>query len=716
MTLTPSGAQPMTLSGIFGAPADVDVGKDGVYWVTSDTGAPFLYDPIGNGWHPFGDGVDAVAYLPLSTAVTNTLCFFRGSEVFIAGASAPAPIGQRWPNLPLSFQDGIDGVVSIGPAFYLFRHGQVAFVDFTGYVEVIDWTVDNFDVIVSGGSADPTTYDGNAMFVRGDEVLVFHVSNTREYSVVSGPAPLANYFQGAALDRLSQGAVKTLLCPGPVLATDAPIRAFAGASVYTLESAHAVTAPQESYIADQDPQWPQVWNPRLKQAPAGWIGKLWGVSSAGVPFFSDGTGWAALPLPGNTAATAIDVADNGMLFAIAGSALYTHDAVAGWSQLGSFGVAFQDMAVSPGEVAGSDAFWMCDGQGVLWRYDGNQLAQVSVGAPVINVAANPDGALWHCNGGPNVYRYLTHGSEPAEVINTGQSLASVLRIASTGFGASFFLAQQNGQATLMRFTSAYSVKSSGAYTNGGAPRIAVGSSSVFMYTADPYGAIVAAIDVQIGAEHWRYSYDGATQFVYAPVYDPHHQLVYVFLNSPPQAVALDAATGELRWSLTLSMVISTQPVLAEGLLLLPAFLPIGAVATEIFLTAIDTLDAFQCAVNQQPVVTRWQFSQYIEGSGSTSPSVAPLAPVTVNGTIFWPLWSTLPGTRTLSVYRIDSATGSGNLLFNQSTSQDIWTAIPPVAPIAAPLTLSSGQPELALVACGPDGLYGVSLGADGEWW
>ncbi len=118
-----------------GAPVDVAIGTDGVTWITSASGAPSTYDPVGQVWTPFGGGIDVAAYVPYRDNDGNYLVavsYFRGDAVFQAGQLEPIAIAERWqepPGLPPSFQTGIDGVVKLANnGAVLFRQGQAAFV------------------------------------------------------------------------------------------------------------------------------------------------------------------------------------------------------------------------------------------------------------------------------------------------------------------------------------------------------------------------------------------------------------------------------------------------------------------------------------------------------------------------------------------------------------------------------------------------------------
>ena len=138
--------EPLAPPALLGAPIDVAIGTDGVFWALGESGAPSTYDPLSEAWLPFGGGIDAAAYIPVvdNGGVSAVLCFFRGGEVYKSGTSGPVAIAALWPNLPPSFQQGVDGATylsdSVGNSFYFFRQGQIATVDVWGDVSIAPLT------------------------------------------------------------------------------------------------------------------------------------------------------------------------------------------------------------------------------------------------------------------------------------------------------------------------------------------------------------------------------------------------------------------------------------------------------------------------------------------------------------------------------------------------------------------------------------------------
>ena len=45
-------------------------------------------------------------------------CFFRGGEVYKSGTPGPVPIASLWPNLPPSFQQGVDGATYLNDSLH----------------------------------------------------------------------------------------------------------------------------------------------------------------------------------------------------------------------------------------------------------------------------------------------------------------------------------------------------------------------------------------------------------------------------------------------------------------------------------------------------------------------------------------------------------------------------------------------------------------------
>jgi hypothetical protein len=104
----------------FGPPADIAAGWDGTLWAIDTTGAPHLYNPLGDTWALHGSGVDAVAH----NQEQATTLYFRGPQVFVSGGSGGVyPIAQLWPQLPPSYQLSVQGAAWAAAQLWLFRGG-----------------------------------------------------------------------------------------------------------------------------------------------------------------------------------------------------------------------------------------------------------------------------------------------------------------------------------------------------------------------------------------------------------------------------------------------------------------------------------------------------------------------------------------------------------------------------------------------------------------
>ena len=286
---------------ILGTPADVAIGPDGATWVIGDSGAPSLYDPVAETWSPYGGGIAAAAYVAYRDDNGNYLLapgYFRGGEVFLAGQPAATAIAARWPGppaLPASFQGGVDGAANFAnTGTVLFRLGQAAFVlaggnfgdvrslaSFSGGWPGGAWAGGNFDYVISGQWAEGEP--DYVYFVLGSEYLTVELFST---TVMGPPAPLATFYQGAALALLSQPGNQAVLVGGAIQDPAAALSIFRGPAVYSLANAGGAAPPQVTYLAQQDAHWPPAWHPLLQQAPAGRLGSLWGLAG-GIPLFGD---------------------------------------------------------------------------------------------------------------------------------------------------------------------------------------------------------------------------------------------------------------------------------------------------------------------------------------------------------------------------------------------------------------------------------------------
>lgn len=711
---------------VFGVPTDVAIGTDGVTWLTGASGAPSTYDPVQETWQPFGGGIDAVAYVPYRDQNGNyqlTVGYFRGSQVFEAGQAAPVAIAARWPGppaLPPSFQGGLDGAANYtNTGSVLFRLGQAAFVlaggefgsvrsltSFNGGWPGGAWAGGVFDYVISGQWAEGQP--NYVYFVLGSEYLTVELIST---TVMGPPAPLAGFYGGTALALLAAPGNQAVLVDGMIQDPTAALSVFRGPAVYRLENATSAAPAQVAYLAQQEANWPPAWHPALKQAPAGRIGSLWGLAADGVPRLNDGSGWNPAPLPNGAAAIDLDAGADGAVYAIASGALYSLDADgSSWSTAAT---ATLDLA---GLSVGSGSFvWVRDSQGIVYQFDSSSgsFTPANLGVTATDIKANPDGTLWHCSAGKgSVYRYLAGSRQASESIGIGQGVSSVLKATSSSFGTGLFLAEQNGQPALLRYTSPYVFKTSNAYFTGAFQSIAVGAAAIFLtLPASGNNFDVVALDAETGSERWRYTYSDPSQGALSPLYDPNHQLVYAF-STLGDVYALDANTGELRWRTSLEPVLPVAPVLAGGLLLFSAYdSPLEfPTSQKVYLIAINTLAALQAAAANQPIPLHWQFA-----SDATGPHPAPTSPVAGNGTVYCAVWSQA-GVPNLDVLRLDAATGLGEQLYG---SLDVfgpeYVPLDQIAPLVAPITMPGGQTSPMLVFAAPNGLFALQLDGSGQY-
>ena len=117
---TLAGFMPIDSTLTFGAAADLASGWDGTLWAIDSAGAPHQYDPLSGTWQLHGRGIDAAALIQdVGPAV-----YFQGPEMFIAdGQHAAQAISTAWPDLPPSYQLGVQGAAWVNGKVMLFRGG-----------------------------------------------------------------------------------------------------------------------------------------------------------------------------------------------------------------------------------------------------------------------------------------------------------------------------------------------------------------------------------------------------------------------------------------------------------------------------------------------------------------------------------------------------------------------------------------------------------------
>ncbi|MDN5918123.1 MAG: hypothetical protein L0I76_24015, partial [Pseudonocardia sp.] len=113
------GFAPINSALTFGPPTDLAAGWDGTLWAIDGSGAPHLYDPLGDSWQLHGTGIDGAT----QNDDVGVICF-RGAEIFVP-RSGPSTqlIGSIWPQLPPGYQLGVRGAASAADKIVLFRGG-----------------------------------------------------------------------------------------------------------------------------------------------------------------------------------------------------------------------------------------------------------------------------------------------------------------------------------------------------------------------------------------------------------------------------------------------------------------------------------------------------------------------------------------------------------------------------------------------------------------
>jgi hypothetical protein len=113
----------------FGPPTDISAGWDGTLWAIDASGAPHLYDPLDDQWHPYGEGIEA------ATAIGDTLYVFRGGQYITVDlttrtvTAGPTSVAATWPSLPDSFKLRLTGATSEGGKSVLFNGGWYVYAD-----------------------------------------------------------------------------------------------------------------------------------------------------------------------------------------------------------------------------------------------------------------------------------------------------------------------------------------------------------------------------------------------------------------------------------------------------------------------------------------------------------------------------------------------------------------------------------------------------------
>jgi hypothetical protein len=552
-----------TFSGIasalsFGAPTDIVMGWDGVLMGIDPSGAPHLYDSISDAWQPHGEGIDAAAQ------VGDLLYFFKGDSFVTASQQALLQFGQvqsissQWPALPFSFTQYIIGAGNFDGRLLLFTSGRYASVDGTippaSLVTLANWPFIGAwkDGVIDGAYC--TDVNTGVILMRGNEFIRI---DPVAQAVTSQPALLStlNPFN----PHLPPDWLATGFDTGTVVG--AYQIAFRGnAMVIYAPDTPAPSSPQ--YIpAFFSKGWPTTWHPMLIQAPSGHVGDLWAVDSANNILQHDGTNWNIRP----GKVTGVSVGQDGTVYHIS----EIPKDIWRWDGTTWVHAASSTFSMTQISVGDADHVWVRDTNNQVYRYSNGAFTPVSLGSTPIHMTANSDGTLWHCDGvAPHAYRHISEGTAASSQVAVGNSISSVQKVASTGFGLAFCLATgatvtKTGVQVAADTPQAYQYDSPFVFKTSvsyGIPfslendiaDIAIGSSCIFVADQNSQPSAVVALDSQTGAERWRQALPDFGH-PHGLIYDPALQLVYFvahnFGQNPISAmIAVDALTGERRWT------------------------------------------------------------------------------------------------------------------------------------------------------------------------
>ncbi|HVG98128.1 MAG TPA: hypothetical protein VNK05_14570 [Chloroflexota bacterium] len=505
----------------------------------------------------------------------------------------PQPIATLWPDLPAAFQQGVRGAADVDGVLYLFAGGRYVradgaippanLTDVAGWPQTDTWKDGVVDLVGSGRG------DGQVLLVRGDEYLVLDLAQPAA-RVAAGPAPLSATFGGAFLAALqAPGGAEAVLFGASVASAAAPW-VLQGPAVSGFDHAGAGSALRwRQYVATHfAPSWPVLWNPSLSHAPSGRVGDLWAPAAGGGRILHhDGAAWT--PTPG--AATSVAAGGDGSAWCV-GVDLAQHN-VYRWNPVTSVWDTVLQFGPTLTQISAGDAsqVWLRDSDNSVYRLQEGQGGQGARLAPVpqagspVHLAANADGSLWTCDGSrPAAVRLIAVAGGQTDAIDV-QAAGPVLKVASTGFGASHILVGQGEQAQLYRYDSPYVFMTGQSYAPAGSDPLEQGLGNVYLPTSvrigDPIGPDgyyeyqVVALDAHTGQEVSR-SATAPTGMAYTgPVFDPLHEVVIVGLVGAPglgprpgAMLGLDARDlTRVRWSFTplgpdgAAMIVGGRPVL-----------------------------------------------------------------------------------------------------------------------------------------------------------
>jgi hypothetical protein len=605
--LPPPTFTPIPSNLAFGPPTDISMGWDGTLWAIDATGAPHIFDPINNAWQPYGDGIDAAAW------VGTTYYFFRGSQVAMApyykDTGTPQSIATLFPLLPDSFKLGVTAAANLGGKLYLFKGSWYLPVDGSAQraklTDLKDWPQTPSWV---DGVIDATSSDGGTVcnLIRGGEYITVDFAVK---AVTSSPAPIGSFpawqghlpadwaasgFDAAFTQSLNNTTVYTF---------------FKGSAMVEFRPSDSGIAAQK-YLGARYWTWPATWHPVFNHAPSGRMGNLWCATKSGGVLSHDGSAWSE-KLP-DSQVVSVSSGQDGATYAATGSLLQRLD-------IGGPAIPASGLTVDQLSVGDANHVWVRDGSNAVHRYQGNNtFAQVDLGADVPNpthIAANNDGTLWHCNSSSaNLFRLISESTNPSDTITVkGGVVTSVQKVASTGFGAAHCLVTQNGQPQLYRYDSPYVFKTSETYkvalsTTGS---FAQGLGNLYFVqfvsegTPDELVVRIVALDAHTGREVASYTPSGTTSQYSDVIFDPVNELVYVGRapfavtdnSTPGQIIALDARMLAMKWTFTTPGGIDATPALNGTTLCF------GDRTAVVY--CLDTKQALAAVAQNQPIRSRW---------------------------------------------------------------------------------------------------------------
>ncbi|PZN80520.1 MAG: hypothetical protein DM484_09855 [Candidatus Methylumidiphilus alinenensis] len=178
----------------------------------------------------------------------------------------------------------------------------------------------------------------------------------------------------------------------------------------------------------------------------------------------------------------------------------------------------------------SSRVWLRDSNGNVLRYADQQYTPNSQTTKAAHISANNDGTVWHCDHSPNAFCLVSESMiDPSQhVINP--SVSSVLKVASTSYGASHCLTtHSDGSTVVYRYDSPYLFKTSKAYDGNGGLTVGLGKLYLTLGSGNDstnWDGRLVCLDQHTGEELASYSF-ATSNFPSPPVVDSARQLIYV---------------------------------------------------------------------------------------------------------------------------------------------------------------------------------------------